>query len=66
MTHETPIRFFHKETGMRLVAVKTYGPVCGDDTDSCKCALFNKGCHGICFEVTDVVGYDVYFNEILD
>lgn len=66
MTHETPIRFFHKETGMRLVAAKADAALCGDKTDYCKCALFDKGCHGICFKVGDVVGYDVYFNEILD
>lgn len=66
MTHETPIRFFHKETGMRLVAAKAGGFMCGDEMDTCKCALFGKDCHGICFEVEDFVGYDVYFNEILD
>ena len=66
MTHKTPIRFFHKETIMRLVAAKADGPICGDEINPCKCALFNEKCHGICFKVRDVVGYDVYFNEILD
>ncbi len=66
MTHETPIRFFHKETGMRLVAAKADGLLCGDKTDSCKCVLFLRDCHGICFDVRAVVGYNVYFNEAKD
>lgn len=66
MTNETPIRFFHKKTGKRLVAVKSYGLLCGDETNPSKCALFGMVCYGICFEVRDIVGYEVYFNEILD
>lgn len=66
MTNEAPIRFFHKETGKRFAATKSYGLLCGDETNPIKCVLFGKDCYGICFEVRDVVGYDVYFNENLD
>jgi hypothetical protein len=64
-----PIRFFHKDAGLRVEAVEaveTPELLCGGVEDPCKCALFNKECRGICFEVADVLGCNVYFKEVED
>ena len=62
----TPIRFFHKGTGLRVEAVETPVNLCGDREDICKCVLFNEECNGICFDVADVLGCNVYFKEVQD
>ena len=62
----TPIRFFHKETGLRVEAVETLEFLCGDVEDPSKCVFFNKKCRGVCFEVADVLGCNVYFKEVQD
>jgi len=60
----TPIRFFHKASGLRLEAVETPAMICGDLEDACKCALFQYDCKGICFRVRDVTESNVYFKEV--
>ena len=60
----TPIRFFHKETGLRVEAVETPVALCGDNEDPCKCALFHYECKGICYKVCDITGVNVYFKEV--
>ena len=60
----TPIRFFHKASGLRLEAVSTTSFICGDNKDPCKCALFNRDCEGICLEVGYHSGHNVYFKEV--
>ncbi len=60
----TPVRFFHKETGLRVEAVETPVNLCGDKEDPCKCAFFHKECHGICLNVGIVLGCNVYFKEV--
>ena len=62
----TPIRFFHKETGLRVEAVETPHWLCGDKEDPCKCVLFDKKCREICFDVEDVLGCIVYFKEVVE
>ena len=62
----TPIRFFHKPTGIRVEAAKTKDYCCGDEDDRCKCAFFNNNCAGICFDVEAHLGYNVYFKTVSD
>lgn len=61
----TPIRFFHKETGLRVEAVETPYWICGDKEDPCKCVFFNKKCLSVCLDVGDVLGCSVYFKEVV-
>ena len=60
----TPIRFFHKAFGLRLEAVETPVDLCGDNKDTCKCALFLYDCDGICYNVRGITGINVYFKEV--
>jgi hypothetical protein len=62
----TPIRFFHKGTGLRVEAVETPVNLCGDEEDLCKCVLFNEECNDICLDVENVLGCNVYFKEVED
>ena len=60
----TPIRFCHKASLLRLEAVESYMDLCGDKDDRCKCALFHYDCKGICYDVRDITGFNVYFKEV--
>ena len=48
----TPIRFFHKDAGLR--------------EDACKCVLFFTDCHYVCNDVSEHTGSFVYFKKVQD
>jgi len=60
----TPIRFFHKEAGLRVEAVETPLGLCGGEDDPCKCALFSSNCRGVCLSVNSIFGCNVYFKKV--
>ena len=62
----TPVRFFHKETGLRVEAVETPVAICGDIEDPYKCVLFHTNCRGVCSDVGVHTGSFVYFKEVED